>query len=213
MADMKSGLKSVWKKGLAAINQTAKNIEGNTRYKMNEMTLVARRREILSDFGARAYEIWQMGDQQFPAELESLLKELAQVDEDLNALRTEHVAGIQERAAKKDTVHEHSAKDVVTLDASSESEIDNEPSAEISEENKDSETPAPFLNVPEETVEVQQTEPLSSAIHDLFEEDPRKDAQSQISTALDEMNDSLLSASQKLQEKLDEFTSDNQQRG
>ena len=91
---------------MEAIGNTAGNIASNTRYKVNEMTLLNRRREILSDFGARAYDLWQKGEV-FPEELAQQLQELSQVDIQLNALRMERLAGVktpdeQEKAPEAD---------------------------------------------------------------------------------------------------------------
>lgn len=94
MADFSDKMKKAWLKSMEAIGNTAGNIASNTRYKVNEMTLLNRRREILSDFGARAYDLWQKGEV-FPEELAQQLQELSQVDIQLNALRMERLAGVQ----------------------------------------------------------------------------------------------------------------------
>lgn len=94
MADFSDKMKKAWLKSMEAIGNTAGNIASNTRYKVNEMTLLNRRREILSDFGARAYDLWQKGEV-FPEELAQQLQELSQVDIQLNALRMERLAGVK----------------------------------------------------------------------------------------------------------------------
>lgn len=94
MADFSDKMKKAWLKSMEAIGNTAGNIASNTRYKVNEMTLLNRRREILSDFGARAYDLWQKGET-FPEELARQLEELSQVDTQLNALRMERLAGVK----------------------------------------------------------------------------------------------------------------------
>lgn len=106
MADFSDKMKKAWLKSMEAIGNTAGNIASNTRYKVNEMTLLNRRREILSDFGARAYDLWQKGEV-FPEELAQQLQELSQVDIQLNALRMERLAGVktpdeQEKAPEAD---------------------------------------------------------------------------------------------------------------
>ena len=78
MADFSDKMKKAWLKSMEAIGNTAGNIASNTRYKVNEMTLLNRRREILSDFGARAYDLWQKGET-FPEELARQLEELSQM--------------------------------------------------------------------------------------------------------------------------------------
>ena len=72
MADIVKGLKSVWMRGMEAIGDTASNIANNTKYKVQEMNLINRRHEILSDFGTHAYALWQSG-MKFPKELEKQL--------------------------------------------------------------------------------------------------------------------------------------------
>lgn len=94
MAEFGKNLKGIWLKSMEAISNTASNIASNTKYKVDEMNIVNRRREILSDFGAQAYELWQKGEQ-FPEALETLLKELSALDEQLNAIRTEKLAGVK----------------------------------------------------------------------------------------------------------------------
>lgn len=94
MAEIKKSLKGIWLKSMEAISKTASSIASNTRYKVDEMNIVNRRREILSDFGAQAYELWQKGEH-FPESMEALLQELSQLDESLNAIRTEKLAGIK----------------------------------------------------------------------------------------------------------------------
>lgn len=97
MAEIGKSLKGIWLKSMEAISNTASNIASNTKYKVDEMNIVNRRREILSDFGARSYELWQKGEK-FPECLEALLKELSELDEALNAIRTEKLANVKTAA-------------------------------------------------------------------------------------------------------------------
>ena len=99
MADIGKSLKTAWLKSMEAIGNTASNIANSTRSKLDEMNVVNRRRDILSDFGARAYELWQKGEK-FPAELEALLEELSSLDEQLNTIRTERLANVETKAEK-----------------------------------------------------------------------------------------------------------------
>ncbi len=88
MADMFDSLKKTWLKGMEAVSNTASNIASNTKQKVSEINLDNRRREILSDFGLIAYELWQKG-MELPKELNDLMVELGQVDEELNTLRAQ----------------------------------------------------------------------------------------------------------------------------
>ena len=99
MAEYPKGFKGIWMKGMEAIGDTATKIASNTRYKVNEMNMVNRRREILSDFGEKAYALWQQGEQ-FPADLDALLRELSQLDVSLNEIRAEKAAKAAANATK-----------------------------------------------------------------------------------------------------------------
>ena len=116
-SDLNNKMKKAWLKSMEAIGNTASNIADNTRYKVNEMNLVNRRREILSDFGARAYALWQKGES-FPDELAKQLEELSQVDAQLNAIRTERFAGIKtaDEQAQKAADDAPQQTDVPTMD-------------------------------------------------------------------------------------------------
>lgn len=101
MAEIRKSLKGIWLKSMEAISNTASNIASNTKYKVDEMNIVNRRREILSDFGAQAYELWQKGEK-FPEQLDELLKELSELDEALNAIRIEKLAGVKTEQEEQD---------------------------------------------------------------------------------------------------------------
>ncbi len=105
MAEIRKSLKGIWLKSMEAISNTASNIASNTKYKVDEMNIVNRRREILSDFGAQAYELWQKGEK-FPETLDALLKELSELDEALNAIRIEKLAGVKTEEEAKDNEEE-----------------------------------------------------------------------------------------------------------
>lgn len=94
MPEIGKSLKGIWLKSMEAISNTASNIASNTKYKVDEMNLVNRRREILSNFSAQCYEMWQKGEQ-FPEPLAAQLKELSELDEALNAIRVEKLAGVK----------------------------------------------------------------------------------------------------------------------
>ena len=119
MADLGKSLKNAWMKGMEAIGNTASNIASSTRSKVDEMNVVNRRRDILADFGAQAYELWQKGEQ-FPEALQALLEELSSLDEQLNAIRTERLAGVE-------------TKETVATDEAPETEEAEEASAEAVE--------------------------------------------------------------------------------
>ena len=95
MGNVMKGLKKTWLKGMEAIGNAASNIADNAKYKVTEMNLETRRREILADFGSIAYEMWQRGET-FPPMLEAQLKQLNALDEQLTAIRVQRFAVARE---------------------------------------------------------------------------------------------------------------------
>ena len=105
MADFGNSLKNIWMRSMEAIGNTASSIASNTRFKVDEMNVMNRKAEILKDFGAKAYALWQKGEH-FPEELEEQLKELGQLDEKLNDMRAEHFAGVETAKTDPEPVEE-----------------------------------------------------------------------------------------------------------
>ena len=134
MADITKGLKDFWMKSMEAIGNTASNIASNTKFKVEEMNMLNRRREILTDFGAKAYALWQKGERDiFPDELRTQLEELSHLDEKLNDLRAEkYGSGIVEPDAANSDAEEHPdgetkenpSSDETAADASNEADPD-----------------------------------------------------------------------------------------
>lgn len=162
MADLKTSLKSAWMKSMEAIGNTASNIASNTKYKVQEMNLINRRREILSDFGAQAYEMWQKGEQ-FPEKLARQLEELSHVDEELNAIRTERLAGVKTEdvpgdadAADADAPQQ---AEPVKEEADAVPEAEQTPALEVEEAPAKEETDAPVSDDDVPTLEMPNDHP------------------------------------------------------
>ena len=105
MADLGTTMKNAWVKSMEAIGNAANQLATNTRFKVNEMNLINHRKEILDGFGEKAYALWKDGAA-LPEELSSLLKEVAGLDEQLAAIRAEHTADSESRAAKNEAAPE-----------------------------------------------------------------------------------------------------------
>ena len=90
--DIRDRVKNIWMKGMDSIGSTAASIASNTRYKVDEMNLQNRRRDLAQDLSGRVYSLWQKGEA-FPPEIEKLLKELQHVDETLNDMRAARAQG------------------------------------------------------------------------------------------------------------------------
>ncbi len=88
-------MKKTWLKGIEVIGNAASNIADNAKYKVNEMNLEAKRREILADFGSIAYDMWQKGET-FPPALDAQLQQLNALEEQLTAIRAQRYAAAKE---------------------------------------------------------------------------------------------------------------------
>ena len=230
MAEFGNNLKNIWMKGMEAIGNTASSIASNTRFKVDEMNMVNRRAEILKDFGAKAYELWQKGAH-FPEELEEQLQELGKLDEKLNDLRAERFAGVQvkekEEAPAKEAAEEtaetageatsdiedaaEDAAEAVTEEIEGAAAAVTEAAKEIAETPDDPAEEAkesiPVIRV-ETPAETRQSGPtLSETINSLFEKVPSADeAVEKVNSALDSLESGLKQFSDGLDEKIDDLT-------
>ncbi len=219
MADLGSGLKSIFMKGMESIGNAAANIANNTKTKVNEMSMVNRRNEILADFGNRAYGLWLKGEK-FPEELDELLRELKTLDEKLNDLRTEKYANIKQKkeeaaAPVLEVKEEADASDADGAPAEEESapseEEENTPSPE--EENTDSageeapEKEVPVIRVEKEGEAPKTPAPVSSAIDDLFNKIPdTAQVHEKVDGMIDSLEDGLGRISSEIDKDLDKLT-------
>ncbi len=89
--EMRDRIKALWIRGMKAVGNTAANIANNTRYKVDEVTIQNRRREVLGDLANKAYALWLKGEP-FPESMTKMLQELKQLDEQLNDMRAEKYA-------------------------------------------------------------------------------------------------------------------------
>ncbi len=214
MADLGSGLKSIFMKGMESIGNAAASIANNTKTKVSEMNMVNRRNEILADFGNRAYGLWLKGAQ-FPEELDELLRELKELDEKLNDLRTEKYANIKQKDEEKTApVLEVKEEDAETAseDKAPEGEAASEQDASSGEEAGDDGEPAPAEEVPVIRVEKEGDAPeksaaASSAIDNLFNKvsDAEKVSQ-QVGDMLDSLGNGLDQASREIDRDLDKLS-------
>ena len=91
--DIRDRAKSLWLKGMKAIGNTAASIANNTRYKVDEVTIQNRRREVMGDLAVKSYALWLKGVE-FPEEMTRMLEELKTLDEQLNDMRAEKYASM-----------------------------------------------------------------------------------------------------------------------
>ncbi len=218
MADLGTNLKNFWMKSMEAIGNTATNIANNTRYKVDEMNTVNRRAEILADFGNKAYALWQKGEV-FPASLEEQLQELKRLDEKLNDLRAERLAGVKTDSAAacenesdadkadKEAAHPLNASGMVapTLDMP---EDGAEKAETMPADEKDD---VPVIQVEtvknEESDQANASVPLSDTISQLFEQVPSaQEVSDRVNGALDSLGKSLKDFSDGIDQSLDDLS-------
>lgn len=173
--DIRERAKSLWIKGMKAIGNTAANIANNTRYKVDEVTLQNRRREILNDLAIKTYALWLKGET-FPEPMRKMLDELKNLDEQLNDMRAEKYAS--------------SHKPVSGSDSESEHEIQNM-DEEQSDDDEPSFTPA-------------EDSPVSTEINLLFDDTSSVGkAAEKVNSSLDHMSNRIRQFPQDSEEKQD----------
>ena len=133
--------KVLWIKGMKAVGNTAANIANNTRYKVDEVTIQNRRREVLNDLAHKTYALWLKGET-FPEDMTKMLSELKQLDEQLNDMRAEKYASTNRTV--RPAAEEYSA----------------EPETEPEEEEEEEDDPA-FMPA--------EDSPVSAEINELFD--------------------------------------------
>ena len=95
MAGMSNKVKLAWLKGMEAIGNGASNMANSAHDKVAEINLESRRREILSEFPMRAFDLWQKGVE-LPAPLGDMMAELGDLDQRLSVLRAQRYARLEE---------------------------------------------------------------------------------------------------------------------
>ena len=140
--DIREKAKALWIRGMKAVGNTAASIANNTRYKVDEVTIQNRRREVLGDVADKAYALWLKGES-FPEPMTKLLDELRKLDEQLNDMRAEKYA-----SSGKNRIQ--------SVPEQNREETDN-----ASEPDHDDEVPGV----------VDDTSPVSTEINGLFDED------------------------------------------
>lgn len=122
-SNIREKAKSLWLKSMEAVGNTAANIASNTKYKVDEVTLQNKRREVMNDLAGKTYSLWLKGTH-FPDELGKMLNELQQLDDQLNDMRAAKYAasGRAERAdnisAQPDTAVNEEHHEPVVIETS-----------------------------------------------------------------------------------------------
>ena len=178
--------KSLWMKGMKAVGNTAANIASNTKFKVDEMTLQNRRRELLSDLAGTAYTLWMKGET-FPEQMTRLLTDLQQLDDQLNDIRAAKYAYAEEFGSS--SVSDQAVPDEkAEPESTSEKQVSEEESPEeASSRDMVSEEKETEKLIPEETgpVPTGPSSAVSSEINGYF------DAVSSVGRMAEKVNSSL----------------------
>ena len=102
--------KQVWLKGMQAVGNMAASIANNTKYKVDEVTIQNRRREVMNDLAVKTYALWLKGIE-LPDELERMLNELQDLDNQLNDMRAAKYASTGKAALPETTAADDSPED------------------------------------------------------------------------------------------------------
>ena len=108
--DIRDRVKSLWIKGMKVIGNTAASIANNTRYKVDEVTIQNRRREVFGDLAQKAYALWLKGES-FPEPMTRMLEEIKKLDEQLNDMRAEKYASSTAQPVEVKNAEEESETD------------------------------------------------------------------------------------------------------
>ncbi len=110
MSKLLENTRELFVKAMEGLSDSAAKVASNAKYKVTEVNLTTRRREILENFGKKCYDLWNKGTQ-FPPEVEAQLVELADIDEQINTLKAEHYAYLNPELTKELNEKESANKD------------------------------------------------------------------------------------------------------
>lgn len=134
MGNLGYGVKTAFLKGLEALGKTASNLSDAAQHKLSEMNLENRRREVLASIPKCVMQLWQDGVE-LPEPLSDLLNELADVEQQLAAMRPQPKAAPAEEASAEEEVEEET--EVEALEEPAEEAVT--PACECSEEAAETE--------------------------------------------------------------------------
>jgi len=178
MSEITTTLKNILSEGIKLVNRAASTVADSTRYKLNEMDSISRRREAITELGEKVYALYQAGTA-LPEEILPLLNELRALEEGLDTMRTqraeqkevaaqtrkeERAARAEERAAQKIARAEARAAEKAAAKAAAEAA--EAAALVIEEEPTAADAPvydgdAPTLEVPVEEEEKKEEEPMT----------------------------------------------------
>lgn len=100
MADIGKSVREFLLQSVKAVNSAANSVASTTRYKVDELNLQNRRKELLSAASDLAYTLWK-GGEPLPESLASILEKVASVDADLASMRENRKQEVEKAKAEK----------------------------------------------------------------------------------------------------------------
>ncbi|MBR3763111.1 MAG: hypothetical protein IKK57_00995 [Clostridia bacterium] len=157
MSDFTMKLKDILTDGLRAVSKAAGNVAGATRYKLDELDRVSRRREAIGELGEKVYEMFQAGVE-MPEDALPLLNELAALEEGLQTMRAEHA---EQKAANKQKKQEDAAarKEQRAAEKAARAAAKQAADTALADAQADMEAAEAFIPV-EEAADVQEAAPV-----------------------------------------------------
>lgn len=107
MSDFTNKLSTVLKKCVKIVASGAKTLINNIRFWTEELSNRSKRRDLIKELGLKALELSQNGAD-FPLEMNELVKQIVQLDMELDTLKTAHA--VQKAAAAEKHAAEKAAR-------------------------------------------------------------------------------------------------------
>lgn len=195
MSEFGQNLKNMVLKGIEAIGNTAGNIASSTKQKVEEFNLSNEMKELYAAIGEKVYAMAKEGVS-FPDSISEELKKACETEKELLALRENDA--------------EETGSDLTENPGREPEEQKKQEQGIASEYTAEDDNDVPVLRVDTETDAAGSSEPesnpLSSAINDLFEKMPPVDKMvDKVNTSLDDLGDSLRKFSGEFDKQLNDF--------
>ena len=203
MSEIGQSIKSIVKKGIEMIGNSAESLASTTRQKVEAYNLSNEQKEVFALIGSKVFEMSKQGIV-FPNELDDDLKKASEINDALHSLRNETGNACNEAEANETREGIPSLKPV-------DAEEKSEPlqAAEFAAANNN-DTPVIIVEddeTNEDNSSGSESCPLSSAINDLFESMPKVDKMmDKVNNSLDGLGESLRKFSGDLGKQLEDFS-------
>ncbi len=203
MSEIGQSIKSIVKKGIEMIGNSAESLASTTRQKVEAYNLSNEQKEVFALIGSKVFEMSKQGIV-FPNELDDDLKKASEINDALHSLRNETGNACNEAEANETPEGMPSLKPV-------DAEEKSEPlqAAEFAAANNN-DTPVIIVEddeTNEDNSSGSESCPLSSAINDLFESMPKVDKMmDKVNNSLDGLGESLRKVSGDLGKQLEDFS-------